>query len=340
MQCEFTFGENPPAVLAEVTRGRHVESRHRGHVVAVSATGEVLYSAGEPGQWIYARSSLKPLQALAGIANGTAEAFGFTDAEIAVICASHAAESRHRETVAGILAKIGATEADLYCGPHPVPHEPSRDELIREGRKPTPIYNNCSGKHAGMLALARVLDAPLEGYWKSTHPVQREIQQVLAAACGTDLDRLEWGVDGCGVPTYLMPLRELALGFARLAQPDSLPERYREAARRITSVMNAQPGMVRGDGGFDTVLMEALPDQVFSKGGAEGCQCVGIIDRGIGLAIKIEDGAARALGSVTIAALRRLKVLPRTLPESLRPLARPPVLNTRGDTVGEICPVI
>ncbi|MCC2672881.1 MAG: asparaginase, partial [Armatimonadetes bacterium] len=187
-----TQERSEPALLAEVTRGGTVESRHYGHVVVVDSTGKVLYSAGDPEHPTFPRSSLKPLQALAALANGTANRFEFTDAEVAVTCASHSAEPRHREAVARILAKIGAAESDLHCGAHPVPHEPSRDELIFAGRAPTAIYSNCSGKHAGMLALARILGAPLEGYWEFEHPVQREIQQVLGAACDTDLGSLGW----------------------------------------------------------------------------------------------------------------------------------------------------
>lgn len=328
---------NTPALLAEVSRGSHVESRHFGHVVVVNAAGEVLFSAGDPEHPTYPRSSLKPLQALAALANGTAERFEYTDAEVAVTCASHAAEPRHREAVARILERIGATEADLHCGAHPVPHEPSRDELTLAGRKPTPIYSNCSGKHAGMLALARVLDAPLAGYWEADHPVQREIQAVLQAACDTDLSTLQWGVDGCGVPTYLLPLWQLALGFARLAQPDTLPERFREAAQRIDRAMNAEPGMVRGEGGFDTVLMEAVPGVLVCKGGAEGCEAVGVLDRGLGFAVKVEDGAARPLTAVTLATLRRFEVLPDPLPEILEALLHPRVLNTRAAHVGDVC---
>jgi L-asparaginase II len=331
-----TSPPNPPVLLAEVTRGATVESRHYGHVVVVNAAGEVLFSAGDPEHSTYPRSSLKPLQALAALANGTAERFDYTDGEVAITCASHAAEPRHRAAVARILAKIGATEADLHCGAHPVPHEPSRDELILAGRKPTPIYSNCSGKHAGMLALARVLDAPLTGYWEFDHPVQREIQAVLHAACDTELDTLQWGVDGCGVPTYLIPLRELALGFARLAQPDTLPERYRAGSRRIDRAMNAEPGMVRGEGGFDTVLMEAVPGVLVCKGGAEGCEAVGVLGRGLGFAMKVEDGGARPLTAVTLATLRRFGALPDPLPEVLEALHHPAVKNTRGETVGEV----
>ncbi|MFN3652856.1 MAG: asparaginase [Armatimonadota bacterium] len=325
-----------PALLAEVTRGPAVESRHFGHVVVVNSAGELLFSAGDPEHPTYPRSSLKPLQALAAVARGTADYFHFTEAEIAVTCASHAAEPRHLEAVRQILARIEATEDDLRCGPHGVPHIPTRDAMIREGREPTPIYNNCSGKHSGMLALACVLEAPLAGYWEAEHPVQQEIQRILVAACGADRGALQWGIDGCGVPTYLMPLRELALGFARLADPAYLDQSDAEAARRITGAMMAEPGMVRGEGGLDTVVMEALPGTVFCKGGAEGCEAAGIPGQGIGIAIKVEDGAARPLAPVLLALLRRFDAAPRELPAILAPLARPQVLNTRCEVVGEV----
>ncbi|HTE18354.1 MAG TPA: asparaginase, partial [Armatimonadota bacterium] len=267
---------------------------------------------------------------------GTADAFSFSAAEIAVTCASHAAEPRHRAAVARILEGIGAGESDLRCGPHSVSHLPTRDELIREGRAPTPIFSNCSGKHAGMLALARVLGAPLSGYWEGDHPVQREVQRILAAACDTDLASLQWGLDGCGVPTYLMPLRELALGFARMADPRRLEDTDAAAAERITSAMNAEPEMVRGEGGFDSVLMRALPGVLLSKGGAEGCQAIGLLGRGIGIAVKVEDGSARPLAPVTLALLRRFDALPRTPPEALEPLLRPVVENTRREPAGEV----
>jgi len=325
-----------PALLAEVIRGPAVESRHFGHVAVVDAGGALLFSAGDPEHATFPRSSLKPLQALAGIARGTADRYGFTEAEIAVTCASHAAEPRHREAVRRILERIRANEADLRCGPHAVPHLPTRDELIRAGLEPTPIYSNCSGKHAGMLALARVLRAPLRGYWEPEHPVQREIQRVLAAACGTDLTRLVWGIDGCGVPTYLMPLRELALGFARLGDPAQLAAEYAPAARRITLAMAAQPEMVGGEDKFDSVIMRALPGVIVCKGGAEGCEAAAVPGRGIGIAVKIEDGSARAIPPLILSLLRRFGAPPEPLPGALPQLARPEVRNTRGDVVGEV----
>ncbi len=325
-----------PALLCEVTRGDRIESRHFGHAVIVNAAGEVLFSVGNREHPTFPRSSLKPLQALAGIAAGTADRFAFTPAEIAVTCASHAAEPRHREAVARILEKIAAVEEDLRCGPHPVSHLPSRDELILAGRQPTRIYSNCSGKHAGMLALARLIGAPLDGYWEPEHPVQQEVQRVLEATSDVSQEGLRWGIDGCGVPTYEMPLRNLALGFARLCAPESLSVRDAEAATHITNAMNAEPEMVRGEGGYDTILMRALPGLTASKGGAEGCQCIGLPGRGIGIAVKVEDGSARPLAPVTLALLQYLGVLPDELPAPLQPLLRPTIENTRGEPVGAV----
>ncbi len=327
-------------LLAEVVRGDYVESRHFGHVAVVDAAGVLLWSAGDPERLTFPRSSLKPIQALAGVRRGTAERYRFTDAELAITCASHAAEPRHREAVGRILSRIHARESDLHCGPHEVSHVPSRNELILAGREPTPIYNNCSGKHSGMLALARVLGVPLTGYWLSDHPVQTEIQDVLRLVCGLPAGVPPFGTDGCGVPTYLMSLRRLALGFARMADPGRLPPADAAAARRITAAMNAEPEMVRGEGGFDSVLMRALPGVLFAKGGAEGCQCVGILGRGLGIAVKVEDGSARPLASVTLSVLAALGALPEELPETLRSLIEPVQLNTRGTPVGLVRSVV
>jgi L-asparaginase II len=325
----------PPALLAEVTRGPNVESRHFGHVAVVHVSGRVEYQAGNPEHLFCARSSLKPLQALAGVAAGTASTFGFSAREIAVTCASHAAEPRHREAVSAILERIGAGESDLRCGPHPVPHLPTRDALIREGRQPTPIYSNCSGKHAGMLALARVLDAPLSGYWEHEHPVQREVRRVVELF-GRRSAPFPWGLDGCGVPTYFLPLSALALAFARLGAPEDLPARDLDAAGSIIAAMTEEPEMVRGEGGFDSVLMRALPGAVVCKSGAEGCHAAALPRLGLGIAVKVEDGSARPIPPVMLALLRRLGACGPDLPASLAEYAASTVQNTRGEPVGEI----
>lgn len=318
-----------PALLAETTRGDRVESRHYGHVAVVDRSGRLLYGAGDAERMIFPRSSLKPLQALAVVRSGAAA--GTSPAEIAVICASHAAEPRHRAAVRTLLARAGAEESDLHCGPHEPPDRESRDELIRQGLAPGPIYNNCSGKHAGMLLLARRLGAPLEGYWLPDHPVQREIQDVLARFCDWPGAAEAWGVDGCGVPNYCLPLRLLALGIARLAA-----ESPGEPGREIVEAMTRHPGMVRGRGGWDSLLMEALGGAAISKGGAEGCQVIGLVDAGIAVAVKVEDGSARPLPPLSLAILDRLGLLPDPVPALLQPYLRPAVLNTRGDVVGEV----
>lgn len=337
-ECVVSKGtlSSPPALLAEVTRGPVVESRHFGHAVVVDRDGEILFSAGDPDYATFPRSSLKPLQALACLARGIAERFELTDAEVAVICASHQAEARHREAVERILKKAGAREENLRCGPHPLSYAPVRDKLIRAGRRPTPIYSNCSGKHAGMLALARLFDAPLEDYWKPGHPVQREVRRVIGVLCDLAPGSLQWGMDGCGLPNYLLPLGNMALAFARLSDPSGLEEADRRAAERVVRAMTSEPEMVSGEGKFDSVLMRALQGAVIAKGGAEGYEAVGLVGRGIGMAIKIEDGSSRAIPPVVMALLKRFDVLPQPLPPELRPLARPTVTNTCDEVVGEI----
>jgi L-asparaginase II len=321
-------------MLAEVIRGQHVEGRHFGHIVVVDMAGEVQFAVGNPERLTFPRSALKPFQALAGVVSGTDREFQFTDAELAVICASHRAEHRHLAAVRSILRKIGATEDDLHCGPHPVLNIATRDELIRAGREPTAIYNNCSGKHAGMLALARVLGASIGGYWNIDHPVQQLIQRV----CSELFDvrgNLAWAIDGCAVPTYLFTLRQLALGFARLSTPGQrLNEPNAVACHRVTKAMTAEPDMVGGIDARDSLLMRGLPGVLIAKGGAEGVQGMGIIGRGIGIAIKIEDGADRPLWPICMSVLKRLDVLPEPVPQDLSEAWQAEIKNTRGDMVG------
>ena len=325
------------APISEVIRGRQVESRHFGHIVAVEPDGRILFALGDPDRPTFPRSSLKPIQALAGVLNGIDRRFQFSTAELAVICASHQGEPRHRSAVQSILTKIGATEADLHCGPHAPADVASRDELIRSGRAPTPIYNNCSGKHAGMLALAQVLGAEMRGYWKFDHPVQQQVRSTYRQLCGdTAAHEIQWAVDGCAIPTYLLTLRQLAVGFARLSRPDSLDPVWAEAARRVTGAMTAEPDMVGGVGARDSVLMRAAGGRIVAKGGAEGVQALALIDRGIGIAIKVEDGSQRPLWPVCIALLQRLGALPDSLPADLEEFRQPEIRNTRDEPVGSV----
>lgn len=322
-----------PAPLAALIRGAYRESIHRGYLEAVDTGGKRLLSLGASPH-IFPRSAIKPMQALPAIARGAAERFDLGPEHIAVMCASHDAEPFHRTAVAEILERIGATEADLHCGAHSVSHRETAEQLIREGRKPTAIYSNCSGKHAGMMALARQLDAPLQGYWEPDHACQRAIQATLGLLTDRETPEFRWGIDGCGVPTYLLQVHELALAFARMANPDALPPPETEAAKTIARSMNAKPEYVHGTGLFNSVLMGAYPGLFVVKGGAEGCIGIGIIDRGLGLAIKVEDGNARALPAIALEALARLDALPEPLPPQLRQYRHPVLKNTRGEVVG------
>jgi L-asparaginase II len=332
---DYNPSDGNSAVIAEVIRGQHIEGRHWGHAVVVDIGGRVHFSVGNPDHLTFPRSSLKPLQALAGIVGGIDQRFQFTEAELAVVCGSHRAEPRHRAAVRSILMKIGATEEHLHCGPHLVADIATRDTLIRAGQLPTAIYNNCSGKHAGMLALAKVLGAPMDGYWNIDHPVQQQIQSICREVCGVDdKSSLEWAVDGCAVPTYLLTLRQLARGFARLCAPGPLQLPYTSACSRISASMMAEPDMVGGTDARDSVLMRQLSGGVVAKGGAEGVQAMGIAGRGIGVAIKVEDGADRPLWPVCISILQRLGVLPESLPSDFPDAWQAEIKNTRGDRVG------
>jgi L-asparaginase II len=249
-----------------------VESCHLGHAVVVDSNGRVLFAVGNHQRPTFPRSTLKPLQALAGIISGTGHRFQFTDAELAVICGSLWSEPWHR-AVRSILEKVGATEEHLHCGPPVVVDIATRDELIRAGQAPTAIYNNSSGKHAGMIALAKVLGASMDGYRNIDHPVQQKIQRICCEMCGVDgASRLEWTVDGCAVPTYLLTLCQLARGFARLCAPQHFEQGYAGACRRVLAAMINEPDMVGGIDARDSILMRGLPSMVVARRAPKACK--------------------------------------------------------------------
>jgi L-asparaginase II len=333
-----------PEPLVEVRRGSITESRHRGHIAAVDADGQVAAHLGALETVTYLRSSAKPHQAIPLIASGAAARFGFTDREIAVACASHSGEPIHTETVAAMLRKIGLEASALKCGTHePFSREATRQMRAR-GEKPNVLQNNCSGKHTGMLALALHLGAPAETYDEPDNPAQLMIGRTVAQFSGVPVEDIAVGVDGCGVPVFGITVRAMALMYARLVAP---PEEYdhdtREACRRVVSAMTSHPEMVGGTTErLDTEMMRAAHGRLISKVGAEGVYTVGVLPserwpRGLGLALKIEDGEdRRARPTVVIEALRQLGVLTGEALEAVKPYASFPVHNHRGDTVGEV----
>ena len=309
---------NPYQPVFELTRGRIVECVHFGAAAIVDVNGRLLASLGDPQLVTFLRSSAKPFQALPFIERSGHEAFGLTPREIALMCASHSGTDEHVETLKGMQAKIGIGVENLMCGTHYPLHAETADAMKVRGELPTPYRHNCSGKHTGMLAHAKLRGAPLENYIDFHHPIQESILETFAAMCGLPAEKVELGIDGCSAPNFAIPLYNAALGYARLCDPrNQTPERA-GACITITSAMMANPDMVGGPGRFDTALMQAGNGRILSKGGAEGFQSVGLLpgalgpdSPGIGIAIKISDGdpTDRARTGVALAILQALGAL-------------------------------
>jgi L-asparaginase II len=325
----------PNPVLVEVTRGGLVESSHQGAYAVIDGSGALVRSAGDIDRPIFPRSAIKAFQCLPVIESGAADAFGLTDEEIALACASHNGEPEHLRVARSLLEKAGNTEADFECGAH-WPHQPAAlRELVRSGGQPRQIHNNCSGKHAGMLALARRLGVDPHGYTAREHPVQRAIARTIGDLCRSDVDALPCGVDGCSVPTWAIPLNRLALGFARFGSGRGLSEARKAASLRIIEAVRRHSFMVAGTDRFCTRLMERVP-RAFVKTGAEGVFCATVPHAGLGLALKCDDGAHRASETLMAALLASLPVWTEEESEALRAFAHADLRNWRKLHVGEI----
>ena len=333
-----------PAPLVEVRRGAIVESRHRGHLAAVDGEGRLVAHLGEPETVTYLRSSAKPVQAVPLITTGAADRFGLTEAELAVACGSHSGEDLHAGVVARMLEKIGLDESFLKCGAHDPFDRATTERLREQGESPGVLRNNCSGKHAGMLALSCHLGAPLEAYDDPDGPVQQAILRAVSQFSGVSAEELALGTDGCGVPVFGLPVRSMALMYARLVAPrEDFDKATREACARLVAAMTRHPELVGGTSErFDTEVMRAVRGRVISKIGAEGIYTAGVLPcerwpKGLGLAFKIEDGEdRRARSTIAIEALKQLGVLDEDAQKSLSPYASFPVLNHRGEIVGQI----
>jgi L-asparaginase II len=331
------------AVLVEVWRGPIIESLHRGHLIAVDGDGKTIAELGDPATVTFIRSSGKPFQAIPLVASGAADRFGLSEKEIAIACGSHSGEPIHVETTQSILRKIGLDAGALKCGVHePFSAEVARD-LVKNQQQPNVLQNNCSGKHAGMLALAKHLGAPPESYDSVDNPVQREILRAVSEFSDLPESEIAIGIDGCGVPVFGLSVRAMALMYARLIYP---PERsnpsVKNACRRILHAMTTYPEMVGGTKErLDTELIRAAGGRLISKIGAEGVYTFGVLPcddwpAGIGFALKMEDGNDnRARPPAVIEALRQLRVLRDNEISSLASYAPTPITNRRGEIVGE-----
>jgi L-asparaginase II len=332
-----------PASLVEVWRGSIIESQHRGHLIAVDAVGRTVAALGSPATVTYLRSSGKPFQALPVVASGAADRFGFSEQEVAIACGSHSGEAIHVDTVRSMLDKIGLDESALKCGVHePFSAEVSR-ALVRNQQQPSVLQNNCSGKHAAMLALALHLDASTDSYDDWRHPVQQAITKTVSEFSDCPVGQIAIGVDGCGAPVFGIPVSAMALIYARLVSPpESFSTATRDACRRIIKAMIGFPEMVGGTKDrLDTELIKAGGGRLISKIGAEGVYTVAVLPseswpNGLGLALKIEDGDDhRARPPAVIEALRQLNVLSGKELERLASYAPTLINNRRGERVGE-----
>jgi L-asparaginase II len=325
-------------VLVEVTRGARAESTHRGSAVVVDAGGVVAFAAGNIEAPVYPRSAVKAMLALPLVESGAADRLGLTDAEIALACASHGGEPAHVAAVESMLRKAGRDSTCLECGVHWPLNEIAARALAASGQTASALHNNCSGKHAGFICLACARGEDPSGYVRPEHPTMRVVTAALAEVTGTVLDDTNRAVDGCSIPTYAIPLKALARGFARFGTGQGLARTLADAARRIRAAITANPFMVGGTGRFDTELMTALGGRVFSKGGAEGVFCAALPQLGFGIAVKADDGAGRAAQVMTAALVERFLRPSGEAGAVLARLAQPVLRNWNGIAVGELRP--
>ena len=313
--------------LFETTRGDLVESVHYGCIAVVDSNGKLIASYGDPQTIAFLRSSAKPFQALPFVERGGVEHFNFTPRELAIACASHEGSDLHVQTVEAMQRKVGIEEGHLQCGAHQPGDVTALKSLILTGQLPTPIRNNCSGKHTAMLAHAKMRGLPLENYLDIDHPIQQDILASFAEMCLIPSEQVILGTDGCSAPNFAVPLYNAALCMARFCDPHDLPEKRAEACRKITSAMTSHPEMVSADGEFDCELMRAGEGKIVCKRGAEGYQIVGLMpgmlgkdSPGVGIAFKVSDGDAsrkdmnlessvRVRPAVTLEILRQLGAL-------------------------------
>jgi L-asparaginase II len=325
-------------VLVEVMRGDIVESVHRGVVAVAEPDGRIHLSLGDIDRPVFPRSAVKAIQALPLVESGAADAFGFGDRELALACASHDGEPEHVELARAMLAKAGLEGSALECGAHWPTRLEATLSLAREGQVPSALHNNCSGKHSGFLCTCVHLGIDHRGYVAAGHRSQEMVRDAMEAVTGARHAAENRAIDGCSIPTYAVPLRSLAHGFARMATGTGLPPERAAAARRLMSACMAEPFYVDGTEGADTRLMQAAPGRVFVKTGAEGVYCAALPELGLGMAIKCDDGAGRAAQAIVAALLAKLLKADAEPADTFSTMSRPPLHNRNGFVVGAVRP--
>jgi L-asparaginase II len=319
----------------DVMRGAIVESQHLIHAAVADSQGRLRASLGDPDRVTFFRSGAKPFQAAPLVRDGAIDRFGITLEELALCCGSHSGEPRHVDAAAAILRRIGVDAEALACGPHAPFHEQTRRDLVEAGLEPGRLHNDCSGKHAGMLALARVHGWETGEYHRADHPVQQRILAEIARWTGVPYEAVALGTDGCGAVCFALPLRQMASAYARLAAAAREGERD---ATYVVGAMTSYPEMVAGEGRLCTDLMERSAGRLFAKTGSEGLYFVGVPGAELGVALKVADGATRAVAPAILDVLRQLDLISEDDLGALSPHAYPDVVNSRGELVGQIRP--
>ena len=302
------------------------------------AFSRVALALGDVDQLVFPRSAVKAIQALPLVESGAADAYGFRDRELALACASHRGEAAHTDLAASMLSRAGLDESDLECGSHWPFNQDAMVNLARSGSAPSQLHNNCSGKHSGFLCTCRHQRISHRGYVEFEHPAQGLVREAMQDVTGVVHARDNSAIDGCSIPTYAVPLKSLAAGFARMATGEGLAPVRANAAKRLLAACMAEPFFMSGSGTQDMSLMQSAPGRIFVKSGAEGMFCAALPELGLGVALKCDDGAGRAGDAMIAAVLARLLKADDELSARLMEMARPVVPSRRGAPVGRIRP--
>ncbi len=321
-------------ILVNTYRGNLVDLFCTGSVAVVDFNGKLMYSAGEPEQVAYMRSSAKLMQAMVPMALGVWDAYGFTDMEIAQICASHSGEEIHVNTVRSILKKAGLDESYLQCGAHYPYKNDITEKMKKNGEEPLQIHNNCSGKHSGMLAAVKYMNEDLDTYCQTEHPHQKRIVKMISEICNYPEDKIIIGLDGCGVPVHAMPLKDFAYGMARMSRPETLGEKLAPSAEKIMKSCLANPVNMSGSDRIDYKIMSKYPGKIVAKVGSNGYFTAAIPEMGIGIAVKVDDGKNQSDTIVLLETLRQIGFIPECDIDYFADDLKPTVYNHKKELAG------
>lgn len=325
-----------PPVLVELTRAGASESLHRGWIAVARGDGSLVTHVGDPERLTFARSAMKPFQAIPVVERGAVDRFGFGDAELSICCGSHKGEQRHRDTVRGMLERIGQP-ATALLGAIDTPWTFTQMKLAETGGETEQrLGQNCSGKHAGMIATCVASGYPLDTYDELDHPHQENIRTIVSRFWEVPEDGLIAGRDNCTLPAYAAPIRAISTGWAKIAEPSHAPEQHRSAITRVADAMGREPFMVAGTDTLNTILMEVTDGRILAKDGAEGVLCMAVRDKGLGITFKIEDGSFRSHGVIALRLLAELDALSTVEHNQLSKEFEESITSNRDHHVGDM----